>query len=123
MGTAVLPAFEPPQPLRVALGEINDGVELGFTDGGALAGGAWLFCASAENTADSYAGGPCRRNALGVVDAHGAVVATHQLAASSTSAIKVEGIAARQYAAGLDICLVTDTDDPGLSSQILFSRL
>lgn len=105
------------QPYR--LGAI-DGVDLGFTDGTALPGGGWVFCAAAENTADSYADGPCRGSALGVVDAHGALVALHQLADTS---LKVEGIAARAHAAGIDICLVTDADDPRLSSQLLFTRL
>ncbi len=97
-----------------------DGVELGFTDGTALPGGGWLFCAAAENTADSYADGPCRGSALGVVDAAGELVALHRLA---DTALKVEGIAARAHAAGIDICLVTDADDPRLSSQLLFTRL
>jgi hypothetical protein len=105
------------QPYR--LGAI-DGVELGFTDGTALPGGGWVFCAAAENTADSYADGPCRGSALGVVDAQGHLVALHRLA---DAAFKVEGIAARQHAAGIDICLVTDADDPRLSSQLLFTRL
>ncbi len=105
------------QPYR--LGAI-DGVELGFTDGTALAGGGWVFCAAAENTADSYADGPCRGSAVGVVSAHGELLALHQLA---DAALKVEGIAARQHPAGLDICLVTDADDPRLSSQLLFTRL
>jgi hypothetical protein len=97
-----------------------DGVELGFTDGTALPGGGWLFCAAAENTADSYADGPCRGSALGVVDAHGELVALRQLADTT---LKVEGIAARAHAKGIDICLVTDADDPRLSSQLLFARL
>ena len=97
-----------------------DGVELGFTDGTALPGGGWVFCAAAENTADSYADGPCRGSALGVVDGRGELVALHQLADTS---LKVEGIAARAHTAGIDICLVTDADDPRLSSQLLFTRL
>lgn len=105
------------QPYR--LGAI-DGVELGFTDGTALADGGWVFCAAAENTADSYADGPCRGSALGVVNARGELLALHQLA---DTGLKVEGIAARQHPAGVDICLVTDADDPRLSSQLLFTRL
>ena len=105
------------QPYK--LGAI-DGVELGFTDGTALPGGGWMFCAAAENTADSYADGPCRGSALGMVDAHGELSSLHQLADTT---LKVEGIAARSHAAGLDICLVTDADDPRLSSQLLFTRI
>ncbi|MBC7954875.1 MAG: hypothetical protein H7Y33_03265 [Cytophagales bacterium] len=100
-----------------------DGVALGFTDGTALPGGGWVFCAVAENTADSYADGPCSGAVLGVVDAHGEVVAVHRLATPQRAAIKVEGVAVRQHQAGLDICLVTDADDPRLSSQLLLTRL
>ena len=104
------------------LGSI-DGIELGFTDGVALPGGGWVFCAAAENTADSYADGPCRGAALGVVDARGEVAAVHRLAAPPHAALKVEGIAARRHEAGIDICLVTDADDPLQSSQLLLARL
>ncbi len=109
-----------PRAIRAyRLGAI-DGVELGFTDGTALPGGGWVFCAAAENTANSYADGPCRGSALGVVNAQGALVALHRLADTT---LKVEGIAARPHAAGIHICLVTDADDPRLSSQLLFTRL
>jgi hypothetical protein len=107
---------------RYTLGAI-DGVELGFTDGSALPGGGWVFCAVAENTADSYADGPCSGTMLGVVDAHGEVVAMHRVATAASSTIKVEGIAARRHDAGLDICLVTDADDPLVSAQLLLARL
>jgi hypothetical protein len=103
---------------RYALGAI-DGVELGFTDGTALPGGGWAFCAAAENTADSYADGPCGGAAVGIVDAQGALMALHHL----EPALKAEGIAVRQHAAGIDICLVTDSDDPQQSSQLLIARL
>lgn len=96
-----------------------DGVELGFTDGAALPDGGWVFCAAAENTADSYVDGPCLGAALGVVDAHGEVQAVHRLA----SPLKVEGLAVRRHATGLDVCLVTDADDPTLSAQLLLARL
>jgi hypothetical protein len=109
-----------PRAIRTyRLGAI-DGVELGFTDGTALPGGGWVFCAAAENNADSYADGPCRGSAIGVVDTRGQLVALHRLADAS---LKVEGIAARQDAAGIDVCLVTDADDPQLSSQLLVTRL
>ncbi|HET7795117.1 MAG TPA: hypothetical protein VFL64_17170 [Rhizobacter sp.] len=108
-----------PRALRpYRLGSI-DGVELGFTDGCALPGGGWVFCAAAEATDSSYADGACRGSAVGVVDAWGDVVALHRLA----SPLKVEGIAARQSEGAIDLCLVTDADDPLLSSQLLRARL
>lgn len=103
---------------RYALGGI-DGVALGFTDAAALPGGGWVFCAAAENTADSYADGPCLGAAVGVVDAHGDLQALHRLQPS----LKVEGIDVQADADGMDICLVTDADDPSLSSQLLRARL
>jgi hypothetical protein len=96
-----------------------DGVELGFTDGCALPGGGWVFCAAAENTDSSYADGACRGSAVGVVDARGELVALQRLA----SPFKVEGIAAHQGEGAIDLCLVTDADDPLLSSQLLRARL
>lgn len=111
-------AVSPLSIRRYALGTI-DGVELGFTDGSALPGGGWLFCAAAENTADSYADGPCAGAAVGVVDARGELAALYRLDA----ALKVEGIAAQVSSAGIDICLVTDADDPLQSAQLLRARL
>jgi hypothetical protein len=112
-----------PRSIRTyRLGKI-DGIGLGFTDAVALPDGGWVFCAAAENTLDSYADGPCSGAALGVVDSRGEVVAVHRLAAPPHSALKVEGIAARRHEAGIDICLVTDADDPLQSSQLLLARL
>ena len=109
----------PPRSIRrYALGTI-DGVALGFTDGTALPDGSWLFCAAAENTADSYADGACAGAVVGVVDSRGEIVALHRLG----SALKVEGIAALVSAAGIDICLVTVADDPAQSAQLLRARL
>jgi hypothetical protein len=104
------------------LGSI-DGVELGFTDGCALPGGGWVFCAAAEHTDNSYADGPCRGAAVGVVDAGGEIVALHRLGTWGDAPLKVEGIAARQSEGAIDLCLVTDADDPLLSSQLLRARL
>ncbi len=96
-----------------------DGVSFGFTDGAALPDGRWVFCAAAENTASSYADGPCAGAAVGLVSVDGELQALHLL----TPSLKVEGIAARVHKAGIDICLVTDADDPLLSSQLLLARL
>jgi hypothetical protein len=103
---------------RYALGAI-DGVALGFTDGTPLADGGWVFSAAAEHTTDSYADGPFSGAVLGVADAHGDVLALHRLA----TPYKVEGLAAQQHEQGIDVCMVTDADDPLLSSQLLLARL
>ncbi len=96
-----------------------DGVPLSLTDGAPLAGGAWAFCAVAENTDDSFADGPCAASAVGVVNASGQVVVIKQL----QGAPKVEGLAVLQSAADLVISLVTDADDPSVPSSLLRVRL
>lgn len=108
-----------PRALQISrLGSI-DGVALGYTDGTALDAHTWVFCAAAEDTGDSYADGPSRGTALGLADADGRLLALHRL----DTPLKVEGIAARRHARGLDICLVTDADDPAQSSQLLLAQL
>ncbi|MBX3626209.1 MAG: hypothetical protein KF892_14430 [Rhizobacter sp.] len=96
-----------------------DGVPLGFTDGAALPGGGWVFCAAAEDTASSYADGACAGGAIGLVNAGGELAALHRLATPH----KPEGIAVREHAGGLDVCLVTDADDPARAAELLLVRL
>jgi hypothetical protein len=111
-------AIRPRSVRPYRLGAI-DGVELGFTDGCPLPGGGWVFCAAAENTDNSFADGPCHGSAVGVADARGEIVALHRL----ETPLKVEGIAARQSEGAIDLCLVTDADDPLVCSQLLRARL
>jgi hypothetical protein len=99
------------------------GVPLGFTDGAALPDGRWVFCAAAEDTADSYADGPCRGAVIGIVGARGELQAVHALATPQHSSFKPEGIAVREHARGLELCLVTDADDPACAAELLFVRL
>lgn len=96
-----------------------DGVPLGFTDGAALAGGGWVFCAAAEDTASSYADGACAGGAIGVVHASGELAALHRLGSHH----KPEGIAVQARQGGLDLCLVTDADDPARAAELLLVRL
>lgn len=96
-----------------------DGVPLGFTDGAALADGGWVFCAAAEDTASSYADGPCRGGAVGVVSREGTLRALLRLDVP----LKPEGIAARRHGGHLELCLVTDADDPARSAELLYARL
>lgn len=113
-----LHALAPSSIRRYTLGHI-DAVPLGFTDATALPGGGWVFSAVAEDTDDSYADGRCSGSVVGVVDAGGALVATHRLDAL----LKIEGIAVRVDEQGTSLCLVTDADDPAQASQLLLARL
>ena len=101
-----------------ALGDIG-GVPLGFTDGASLPDGGWVFSAVAEDSAGSYADGPCHGSAVGVVGAGGELLALHRLAPPA----KVEGIAVRLERGALSLCMVTDADDPARSSWLLTARL
>jgi hypothetical protein len=107
-----------PQIAHLPLGTL-DGVPLGFTDGAALSDGGWVFCAAAEDTASSYADGTCAGGAIGIVDAAGTLSALHRLATRH----KPEGIAVREHRDGLDLCLVTDADDPARAAELLLARL
>ena len=100
------------------LGTLN-GVRLGFTDGAALPDGGWVFSAVAEDTASSFADGRCSGSVIGVVDAGGNVLALHRV----EPPVKIEGIAVQVHAGGATLCLVTDADDPGISSCMLMARL
>ena len=111
------PAPAPQRIRRHRLGRV-DGVPLSFTDGAALADGRWLFTAVAEATDDSVADGACVGSAVGVMTATGEVQTLFALPGRE----KVEGIAARQNGRTVDVCLVTDADDPGIASRLLRSR-
>jgi hypothetical protein len=110
-----------PQPASITaydLGSIN-GVPLTFTDGAALPGGGWVFCAAAEDTGDSYHDGACAGSAVGVVDASGTLHGPFVMAAST----KVEGIAIDPQGAPGDILLVTDADDRQTPALLLKASL
>lgn len=106
-----------PQPLssaRFELGDI-DGVPLCFTDGAALPGGGWVFCAAAEASDDNYADGPCRGSAVGVVSADGQLLGLQTLSLRC----KAEGIAVLVEAGRLQLLMVTDADDPDTPALLL----
>lgn len=100
------PVPEPAAINRFALGHI-DGVALSFTDGTALPGGAWLFSAAAEDSADTYQDGRCAGSAIGLVDAGGTLKRLERLSRNC----KVEGIAASLAGDTVELLLVTDADD------------
>ncbi len=110
-----------PAPQRVRqhrLGQV-EGVPLSFTDGAALPDGRWVFTAVAEATDDSVADGACVGSAVGVMTAQDKVQAMFALPGRE----KVEGIAARLAGRTVEVCLVTDADDPRIASRLLRSRL
>jgi hypothetical protein len=112
------PAPAPQRIRRHRLGTV-DSVALTFTDGAALADGRWVFTAVAEATDDSVTDGACVGSAVGVMTAQGEVQALFALPGRE----KVEGIAARVNGRTVDLCLVTDADDPRIASRLLRSRL
>jgi hypothetical protein len=113
--------LQPPSVKSVQLMQLGDvgGVPLSLTDGTALQGGAWAFCAVAEGTDDSYHDGACVGSAIGIVAPDGQLRQLHLLA----GAPKVEGIAAQAQGSDWVFTLVTDPDDPKTSSQMLQTRL
>lgn len=112
---------QPPQPKSVQvlqLGSIN-GVPFSLTDGTVLSGGEWMFCAVAEDTADSVQDGACVGSVIGIVGADGEVRRIFPLIGSP----KVEGISAKADEGFWIVTLVTDPDDPAQASQVLRVRL
>ena len=95
------------------------GVPLSLTDGAAMPGGRWAFCAVAEDTTNNVDDGACLASAVGVVDAHGAVLQNHRL----KGAPKVEGLCATLSRGQWVLTMVTDADDPAQPSRLLRVRL
>jgi hypothetical protein len=96
------------------LGGIHD-VPLCFTDGAALHGGGWVFCAAAEDTSDSYTDGRCLGSAVGLVSADGKLVRLEQIAGE----FKAEGIAVASDGDPLELLLVTDADNRLAAASLL----
>lgn len=111
-------ALQPHALRRFDLGAI-DGVPLAFADGDALPGGGWVFTAVAEDSDNTYADGPCRGSAVGVVAADGSLQSLRRLPGGD----KVEGIAVRLDAQGTALFMVTDADDPAVPSWLLSAWL
>jgi hypothetical protein len=95
-----------------------DGVPLGFTDACALDDQTWLFSAAAEDRSDSIADGSTTGSALGCVGADGALRWLRRFAGRD----KVEGIDARVQRGAIELCWVTDADDPARASTLWWAR-
>jgi hypothetical protein len=90
-----------------------------FTDATALPSGGWMFSAAAEDTSDSYLDGRCLGSIIGRVDRFGKIIETTRL----QPLMKVEGIAAHIEGSAIRLCLVTDSDDPSKSANLLSALL
>ena len=99
---------------RVALGELA-GVPLSFTDAAVLPDGRLLYCAAAEDTADTYADGRCTGSVVGWLDVDG----TPRGARPVDPACKIEGIACAPGASGATaLWLVSDADDRSIPARL-----
>ncbi len=96
------------------LGAIQ-GVALSITDGASLGDGRMLVSAVAENSADSYADGPCLGAAIGVLDRKGRLRQLHHL----QPVFKIEGLQAWSEDGVIRVWLVTDADDRSAPSCLL----
>ena len=98
----------------VDLGAV-EGVALSITDGASLPDGRLVVSAVAEQTADSYADGPCLGAAIGVVERDGRVGQLHRLQPT----FKIEGVQAWIADGQICLLLVTDADDERSPSCLL----
>ena len=102
----------------VDLGVI-EGVALSITDGAALPDGRLVVSAVAEQSADSYADGPCLGAVIGVLDREGQVRQLLHLHPT----YKIEGVQAWIDEGLIRLLLVTDADDASLPSYLLEAEL
>lgn len=114
--------FKPSQIQRFKLGKMQR-VGLGFTDCAALPDGSWLYTAVAEDTRDSYQDGAFLGAVIGRISAQGQILWQRPLEPSC----KVEGIAVNVRGKGagkiLEICLVSDADEPTLPALMLKAQI
>ena len=109
------------QPQRIDyynLGEVA-GVPLTFTDAYALADGACIFTAVAEDTDNSYLDGECVAAAIGLIDPQRQL---HWLKPVQPT-YKLEGISAKQVGKQLQIYLVSDADNRDIAAQLLATQM
>jgi hypothetical protein len=113
---------EPSRIRRFDLGTI-DQVNLSFTDCAALPDGSWLYTAVAEDAPDSYQDGQFLGAVIGKISPQGQTLWQRPLEPNC----KVEGIAINVSDDGLgselEICLVTDADQPSQPALMLKAQL
>lgn len=102
----------------VDLGNVND-VPLCFTDGVALANGALLFTAVAEDTDNAIDDGACKGSAIGIINADGKIARMERI----DPAYKVEGVVASIRDQHIHVQLVTDGDDASKPAWLLSAVL
>jgi hypothetical protein len=107
-----------PTATTIDLGVIDD-VPLSFTDGAALANGALLFTAVAENTDNAIDDGMCVGSAIGIINAAGKIARMEQI----EPAYKVEGVIAPIRDQHIHVRLVTDGDDASKPAWLLSAAL
>lgn len=98
---------------RVGLGDLA-GVPLSFTDAAPHPDAGLLFTAAAEDTADTYADGPCTGSVIGVLS-NTTVIGARAVAPSC----KLEGISFRPGpGSGLELWAVADPDDRSIRATL-----
>jgi hypothetical protein len=102
----------------VDLGNVNE-VPLCFTDGAALANGALLFTAVAEDTDNAIDDGACKGSAIGIINADGKIARMERI----NPAYKVEGVVASTRDQHIHVQLVTDGDDASKPAWLLSAVL
>jgi hypothetical protein len=107
-----------PTSLAVDLGHVDD-VPLCFTDGAALANGALLFTAVAEDTDNAIDDGMCVGAAIGIINADGKIARMERI----EPAYKVEGVVASIRNQHIHVQLVTDGDDASKPACLLSAAL
>jgi hypothetical protein len=103
-----------PTSYIVNLGNV-DNVPLCFTDGAALANGALLFTAVAEDTDNAIDDGMCVGSAIGIINAYGKIAHMERI----EPAYKVEGVVASIRDQHIHVQLVTDGDDASKPAWLL----
>jgi hypothetical protein len=107
-----------PTSLIVDLGRADD-VPLCFTDGAALANGALLFTAVAEDTDNAIDDGACKGSAIGIINVDGRIARMERI----DPAHKVEGVVALMRGQHIHMQLVTDGDDASKPAWLLSAVL
>lgn len=107
-----------PTSHMVDLGQVDD-VPLCFTDGAALASGALLFTAVAEDTDNAIDDGMCVGSAIGIINVDGKIVRMERI----NPAYKVEGVVASIRDQHIYVQLVTDGDDASKPAWLLSAVL